>query len=164
MLRTLMVGVAVLLLLSSAVQGHQGDTVLLDKKDALTKSDPGYQPDLKNLSPKVKNDAKLLAFISGNPHKVYTIKLKKGDKITITLKSIPPANPNNQTGIDTVVLVEDAKKIVLDLNDDDPTDLKTLDSRLIFTAPEDGEYRVIATTMTAVISNKTGEFQIKITK
>jgi hypothetical protein len=40
------------------------------------------------------------------------------------------------------VIVEDAKTI-LDLNDDNP-DLggKSLDSRLAFTAPADGEYRI----------------------
>jgi hypothetical protein len=165
MMRTLMVAVTTLLLLTSAAQSRFGGAVLLDKKDSLTKTDPGYKPDLKTLAPKVQNDQigpKLLEFITGNPHKVYTIKLKKGEKVTITMKSVIPANPNTDVGIDTVVVVENSKKVILDFNDD--TDQNTLDSTLVFTAPEDGDYRVIATSLHVAVKNKFGEYQIKITK
>jgi hypothetical protein len=159
MSRTLIAGTAALVLLVSAVQAHHGGEVILDKKDKLTKDDPGYKPDLTKLGPNVKSDEiapKLLKFITDNPHKSYSVKLKKGDKVIITMKS---------QGLDSVVIVEDDKKNIVDLNDDDPDQMgKSLDSKLVFTAPSDGEFRVIATCLHAVVMNKYGDYQLTIKK
>jgi WD40 repeat protein/tRNA A-37 threonylcarbamoyl transferase component Bud32 len=124
--------------------------VLLDKKDRLTDNDPVYKPDIKDPGP----DPKLLKFIDGNPHKVYTLALKKNDKIVIQQMS---------EEIDSVVIVENAKNVVLALNDDDPAG-NTLNSRLVWTVRADGEYRIIATCMTEVMQNKYGSFQLIVTR
>jgi hypothetical protein len=153
MSRTLIAGAAALVLLVSAAPICQGGEVVLDKKDKLGNNDTQYKPELNNLGPKLKNDAfagKFLQFISGHPHKLYTVKLKKGEKVVIQMKS---------QSLDSVVVVEDSKKMILDFNDDDPGG-NTLDSRLEFTAPEDGDYRVIATRL----DMNEGEFQLLITK
>jgi len=161
MMRTMFVGATALALLASgAARAHQGSDTLIDKKDQLTEKDPGYKPDLTKLSAKVKavpQGDKFMAFIEGNPHKVYKLKLKKGDKIVIEMKSVKPEN------IDSVVIVEDSKKNVLDFNDDNP-DGMTLDSKLVWTAPEDGEYSVIATVLHAQVQNKYGEYHLTVTK
>jgi hypothetical protein len=153
MSRKLIVGAAAVVLLVSAAHAYQGGAVILDKKDKLADTDPGYKPDVNNLGPKLKDEkfaAKFLQFINGHPHKVYTVKFKKGDKVVIQMKS---------QDMDSVVVVETAKKMILDLNDDDPAG-NTLDSKLEFTAPDDGEYRIIATNL----DKKYGDFQLTVNK
>ena len=138
----------------------QGGEVVLDRKDQLTDKDPGYKPKTTNLGPNLMQNPvvpQLLQLIQGNPHKVYTLQFKKGDRVTIEMKSAIPQ------AIDPVVIVEDANKNILDLNDDNP-EAKTLDSKLVWTAPADGQYRIIATTMQQIIMARTGEFQLTVTK
>jgi hypothetical protein len=151
MTRTLFVGATAFALLVSATQAYQGDDkLLLDKKDKLTEKDPGYMPN-------AKGDP-LLKFITGNPHKVYTLKLTKGQKLIIRLKS---------KDIDCLVAVEDAKKNVVVYNDDDPEfNGKVLDSRLDWTVPADGEYRIIATCTHELEAkaNKYGNFHLTVEK
>ena len=96
-----------------------------------------------------------LRVITGNPHKVYTLKLMKGDKILIRLKS-------NDNKIDPLVALEDSKNNLIAYNDDDLAN-KTLDSRLVVTIPEDGEYRIIATCV-HLFRNKHGDFHLTVEK
>jgi hypothetical protein len=149
MVRAVFVGMAALLLLASAAQARHGDTVL-DKKDSFDAKSSGYQPGtgVDKLADPIA--PKFFQFITGHPHKVYNVKLKKGDKVVISMKS---------TDMDSVVIVENSKKAVLAFNDDDPAG-GTLDSRLEFTAPADDEYRVIATNL----DKKNGNFQLTVTK
>ena len=86
--------VAALPLASPKASPDQGDTIVLDKKDSLTEKDSGWIP---------SNPTGILKLISGNPHKVYTLKLMKGDKIVVRLKS-------NDMKIDPLVALEDSKK------------------------------------------------------
>jgi hypothetical protein len=153
MLRILFVAATALALLVSAAEAYQGGDLILDKKDKFTKDDPGWQPN-------AKGDP-LLKFITGNPHKVYTLKLTKGDKLLIRMKSVKAKE------IDTLVAIEDSKKNILAYNDDDP-DQKgkgtELDSKLVFTVPEDGDYRIIATVTHELVANKYGEFTLTVEK
>jgi hypothetical protein len=153
MSRKLIVGAAAVALLVSAAHAYQGGDLILDKKDKLANTDDAYKPDLNNLSKKLKDDAfaaKFLQFIDGHPHKLYKVKFKKGDKVVIEMKS---------KEMDSVVVVETAKKMILDFNDDDPAG-NTLDSKLEFTAPDDGEYRIIATNL----DKKAGDFHLTVAK
>jgi len=154
MTRTLALAATTLLLLVSATIASQGGDTLLDKKEKLTEKDPGYKPgsDVDKLGD--PNAQKYFQVITNNPHKVYTLKLKKGDKVVIEMK-----NASDDPKFDSLVIVEDSKKKVLAFNDDDPT-RDTLDSRLEFTAPEDDEYRIIAT----VLFKKYGDFQLTVKK
>jgi hypothetical protein len=157
MLRTLLAGTAVCLVLASATHARQDKGVLLEKSDKLTKDDPTYTPDLKNAVDRIKKDKASQSFfksLEGCPHKVYTVNLKKGEKIVIRQKS---------TTLDSVVVVEDSKKSILDYNDDDPDTAKTFDSKLVFTAPEDGEYRIIATCLPLEVKTKFGDFTLTVT-
>jgi WD40 repeat protein len=129
--------------------------ILVDKKDSLTEKDPGYMPNTKDLDPRLKGFVQLLNSINGHPHKVYTLKLNKDDKVVIQQMS---------NEIDSVVVVEDAKNNILALNDDDPGVKNTLDSKLVWTVPADGEYRIIATCMTEVRPSKYGNFRLTVTK
>jgi hypothetical protein len=160
MSRKLLVGAAAVALLVSAAHAYQGGDVILDKKDQLTEKDPLYKPDVTKFSAKVKADkiaSELFKEITGNPHKVYTLKFKKGDKVVIELKSKTPGE------LDTVVIVEDGKKNILDFNDD--IDENTLDSRLVWTAPADGDYRIIATCLLVLKGTKKyGDFTLKVEK
>jgi hypothetical protein len=148
--------VALALCVTEAVAGGP----ILDKKEKLTDKDPGYKPGSgvdqlpQDFNPKgapADFAPQFFKFITNNPHKVYTTKLTKGDKIVIELKS---------KDFDAVVIVEDAKNKVLAFNDDDPEGGGTLDSRLVWTVPADGEYRIIATSL----NKKSGDFELKITK
>jgi hypothetical protein len=85
------------------------------------------------------------------------LKFKKGDKVVIEMTSKTPRE------IDTVVIVEDDKKNILDYNDD--LDDSTLDSRLVWTAPADGDYRIIATCLLVEKGTKKyGDFTLKVAK
>jgi hypothetical protein len=150
MLRAVLFGTAALLLVVSAAEARRGGA-LLDKKDALTDKDDGYQPG--SGIDKLKNADFLFKFIAGNKCKVYDVKLAKGDKVVISLRS---------KDFDCVLVVESSKKVVLGFNDDDPknTSGHFLDSRLEFTAPENDTYRVIATSL----DKKTGNFQVLVEK
>jgi hypothetical protein len=134
MRRILTIGIVSLGILVSAVQAFQaGGDVLLDKKDSLTDKDPPYKPNTKPLPAGVDED--LVAQVDGHAHKVYTIKLTKGDKLVIEVKSAE---------IDPVVAVEDAGKKILAMNDDDEAG-GTQDSRLEWTVPSTAEYRIVVT-------------------
>jgi hypothetical protein len=149
MLRTLVVGTAALVIAVAVVQVAQAGDVL-DKKDSLTDKDPGYKPGTG--VDKLPEDyaQKFFQFITDNPHKLYTLKLKKGEKVTIRMDS---------DDMDSVVIVESSKKVVLAFNDDDP-DAKTLNSKLVFTAPADDEYRLIC----LALDKKLGNFHVTVAK
>jgi hypothetical protein len=97
----------------------------------------------------------ILRLVSGNPHKAYTLTLKKGDEIVIRLKS-------HDMKIDPLVALEDSRNNLIAYNDDDPAN-KTLDSRLAVTIPEDGEYRIIATCV-HLLRSKHGDFHLTVEK
>ena len=151
MLRILFVAATALALLVCAAEAYQGGELILDKKDKLTKDDPGWQP-------KAKGDP-VLKYVTGNPHKVYTLKFAKGDKLVIRMKSV------KEKEIDPLVAIEDSKKNILAFNDDDPDFKgKDLNSKLEFTIPADGEYRIIATVTHELIANKFGDFTLTVQK
>ena len=79
----------------------------------------------------------------------------KGDKILIRLKSADKK-------IDPVVALEDSKNKLIAYNDDEDYANKILDSKLVVTIPEDGEYRIIATCSHEVIRNKHGDFHLTV--
>jgi Sulfatase-modifying factor enzyme 1 len=141
--------VATLAPTSPKVSDNQS-TIVLDKKDSLTKKDSGWIPD----NPK---EDRVLKLISGNPHKVYTLKLMKGDEILIRLKS-----PDKK--IDPVVALEDSRNKLIAYNDDEDYDNNILDSKLVVTIREDGEYRIIATCSHEAIPNKHGDFHLTVEK
>src|SRR5262245_45785186 len=122
----------------------------LSKTDSLKEGDKGYTPGKGVDKLKEEFAPQIAKAITDNPHKVYKLKLKKGDKIVINMKS---------KDMDSVVVVEDSKNTVLGLNDDDPAG-NTLDSKLEFTAPGDDEYRIIATNL----DKKHGDFQLTVSK
>jgi hypothetical protein len=142
------------LLLGGAPRALAGGNVLLDKKDKLADNDKGYKPGNGTDKITVDNAEIIFKIITDAKHKVYSVKLKKGEKVVIEMHS---------DDVDSVVIVEDAKMNVLGMNDDDP-DRKTLDSRLEFTAPEDGTFRIIATALPNPEKQKTGDFTLKVTK
>jgi hypothetical protein len=127
-----------------------GGKELLNKNDSLKEGDKGYMPGKGVEKLKEKFAQQFLKAITDHPHKVYKLKLKKGDKIVIDMKS---------KDMDSVVVVEDSKNTVLGFNDDDPAGC-TLDSKLEFTAPNDDEYRIIATNL----DKKHGDFQLTVSK
>jgi hypothetical protein len=131
-----------------AIEPHptkEHENLPIDREDKLTEKDDVYKPKHQGNS--------LLALIDGNPYKAYTVKLKKGQSVVIRMKS---------KTLDSVVVVEDAKKNVLAFNDDDP-DGGTVDSKLVWTAPEEGEWRIIATCFIYVDSQtKYGNFHLTI--
>jgi hypothetical protein len=150
MSRKLVFSVVSLALMVPIAQAWQaGSTVPLDKKDSLTAKDPAYKPDAKGLAKGV--DEQLVEQVNGHVHKVYTIKLTKGDKLLIEVKS---------TALDPVVAVEDAGKKILAMNDDDP-DGGTTDSKLEWTVPDTAEYRVI---VTCFEPGSEGDFHLTIKK
>lgn len=141
MFRFMLPSTAALLLLVSAAASFQGDSdAILDKKDKLTEKDAGFQ-----------TSNKMLTVIVGHPCKVFTLKFKKGEELVLQLKS---------KDFDALLIVEDSAKKVLAFNDDDPAGGASLDSKLVWKVPADGEYRVIATS----VNNKVGDFQLLITK
>jgi hypothetical protein len=141
--------VGAVLFFSGAVVQAGGEEVL-NKKDSLKDGDKGYTPGKGIEKVKDKFADEILKVVTGHPHKVYKLKLKKGDRIVIDMKS---------KDMDSVVVVEDSKNTVLGVNDDDPAG-GTLDSKLAFTAPGDDEYRIIATNL----DNKHGDFQLTVSK
>jgi hypothetical protein len=151
MLAAVLAATVTLALLLGGPRAMAGGNVLLDKKDKLTDDDKGYKPGKETEKIDVPFADKIFQVITGAKHKVYTLKLKKGDKVVIEMHS---------DDMDSVVVVEDAKMTVLGLNDDDPDGGGTLDSRLQFTAPADSEYRIIAT----CLDKKTGDFTLKVAK
>jgi hypothetical protein len=96
-----------------------------------------------------------LAFlVKDHPHKVLTIHLKKGDAVIIRLLS---------EQFDPVLVIEDANKKVLAYNDDDPTAKQTLNSRVDFIAPDDGEFRIVCVALgPPVRAQLTGDFQLLV--
>jgi hypothetical protein len=140
---------AVLLFCGASVLA--GGDELLNKKDSLKEDDKGYKPGKGTENIKEKFAQEIFKVITGHPHKVYKLKLKKGDRVVIQMKS---------KDMDSVVVVEDSKNTVLALNDDDPDGGGTLDSRLVWAAPEDDEYRIIATNL----DRKYGDFQLTVGK
>src|SRR5262245_18946939 len=80
---------------------------------------------------------KVMEKLTGNkcPFKAREHKMKEGEIWIIDLSS---------KDFDAVLRVEDAKGKQLAFNDDDPG-RKTLDSRLVFKAPKDDAYKIIAT-------------------
>jgi hypothetical protein len=141
---------AAMLLLLGGVQAYAGGDELLNKKDSLNDKDKGYKPGsgVDKLTEQFAD--KYFEKITDNPHKVYKLKLKKGDKVVIQMKS---------KDMDSLVVVEDSKNKVLAFNDDDPAG-GTLDSKLEWTAPADDEYRIIAT----CLEKAYGDFHLTVSK
>jgi formylglycine-generating enzyme required for sulfatase activity len=131
-------------------KAYEGGTTLLDKRDSLTDKDSGWIP----VDPK---GDRLLKLISGNPHKVYTLKLMKGDKLVIRLRS-------KDKNFDPLVALEDFKKNIIAYNDDEDYKNNVLNSKLVVTIPDDGEYRIIATCSHEAIQNKHGDFRLTVEK
>ncbi len=129
---------------------NQNRLIVFEKKDSLTQKDSEWIP----TNP--KGDS-LLKIVSGNPHKVYTLKLMKGDKLLIRLKS-------TDKKIDPLVALEDSKNKLIAYNDDEDYANHILDSKLVVTIPEDGEYRIIATCSHEEIPNKHGDFHLTVEK
>jgi hypothetical protein len=151
MLRAMLATAACVTLLISWAYAHAGADDLLNKKDSLKEDDKGYKPG-KGVDKLTEPDAEaVFKGITDSPHKVYKLKLKKGDKLVIEMKS---------TNLDSVVVVENSKKTVLAFNDDDPDGGGTLDSKLAWTVPEDDEYRIIATNL----DKNTGDFHLTVSK
>jgi WD40 repeat protein len=122
--------------------------VILDREEQLTDKDEVYKPNHKG--------DKFLGYVAqtGVPYKVYKIKLKKSEQIIIRMKS---------KVLDSLVVVEDSKKNALAFNDDDPDGGGTLDSKLVWIAPADGEYRIIATCLIGPATNtKFGDFHLTV--
>ena len=140
-----------LILLAGGPRALAGDKPLLEKKDKLADSDKGYKPGTGIEDLKVQFAEQIFKAITDAKHKVYSVKLKKGDKVVIDMHS---------EDLDSVVVVEDAKMHVLGMNDDASGD--TLDSHLEFMAPADGQYRIIATVLPT--KQKTGDFTLKVSK
>ncbi len=141
--------VATLSRTSPKVSDNQS-TLVLDKKDSLTEKDSGWIPS----NPK---EDRLLKLVSRNPHKVYTLQLMKGDNLLIRLKS-------TDKKIDPLVALEDPKSNLIAYNDDEDYENKILDSKLVVTIPEDGEYRIIATCTHEGMPNKYGDFHLTVEK
>src|SRR6516225_2776180 len=101
MFRVLAAGATALLLLVSAAHVYAGGEELLNKKGTLKEKDPGYQPG--EGVDKLGDPSAPIIFkiITDNPHQVFKLKLKKGDKVVISLKS---------DDFDSVVVVESSKK------------------------------------------------------
>jgi hypothetical protein len=151
MVRTFVFGVVSFALVVCAAQARQaGSTVLLDKKDKLTDKDPGYKPEDKGKAKDV--DQELVQQVTGNAHKVFTIKLTQGDKLVIEVKS---------SDLDPVVAVEDGDKKILAMNDDDEVQGDTTDSRLEWTVPKTAEYRIV---VTCFENGTTGDFHLTVSK
>jgi hypothetical protein len=151
MIRAMLATTPCVILLISGARAHAGGDELLNKKDSLKEDDKGYKPG-KGVDKLKEPDAEaVFNGITDSPHKVYKLKLKKGDKLVLQMKS---------TELDSVVVVEDSKMNVLSFNDDDPDGGGTLDSRLQWTVPEDGEYRIIATNL----DKKAGAFHLTVSK
>jgi hypothetical protein len=149
MSRLIVIGIVSLLILVSTGLAFQGASdVLLDKKDSLTDKDPAYRPDTKGLPDGVDED--LVKQVQGNAHKVYTLKLTKGDKLVIEVRS---------DDLDPVVGVEDAGMKILAMNDDDPEG-GTTDSKLEWTVPSTAEYRIVVTCFEVA----TGNFSLTVKK
>jgi hypothetical protein len=151
MFRAMIATTACVVLVLSGALAYAGGNELLNKKDSLKDGDKGYKPGKGTDKIDVPFADKIFQVITDNPHKVYKLKLKKGDKVVIEMKS---------DDMDSVVVVEDSKNMVLGLNDDDPDGGGTLNSRLAWTAPKDDEFRIIAT----CLDKKLGDFQILVTK
>jgi hypothetical protein len=150
MIRAMLATTACVILLIAGAYAHAGGNDVLNKKDSLKDDDKGYKPG-KGVDKLTAPDAEgVFQGITDSPHKVYKLKLKKGDKLLIEMKS---------TEMDSVVVVEDAKKTVLAFNDDDPAG-GTLNSRLEWTVPEDGEYHLIATNL----DKKAGDYHLTVSK
>jgi hypothetical protein len=138
-------------LLVSGVGAFQGGDTLLSKKDSFADNDKGYQPGKEVDKLKEPFAKEFFMAITDAPHKVYKLRLKKGDKVEIQMKS---------TDVDSVVVVENSKNVVLAFNDDDPSG-GTLNSRLVWTAPENDEYNIIATNLR---KKKSGNYELTVTK
>jgi hypothetical protein len=151
MTRAMLATAACVILLSSGAYTHAGGDDLLNKKDTLKEGDKGYKPGKGVDKLKEPFAEQIFKAITDTPHKVFKLKLKKGDKVVIQMKS---------DDMDSVVVVEDSKMTVLAFNDDDPDGGGTLNSRLAWTAPEDDEYRIIATNL----DKKNGDFQLTVSK
>ena len=151
MFRAMVGAVVFVILLQGGMRVHAGGDTLLDKKDSLKEDDKGYKPGKGTDTIEVRFADKIFELITDAKHKVYKLKLKKGDKVVIEMES---------DDMDSVVVVEDSKMTVLGLNDDDPDGGGTLNSRLVWTAPADDEYRIIATNL----DKKTGDFKLKVSK
>jgi hypothetical protein len=151
MIRAMLATTACVILLLCGTHAQGGGKDLLDKKDSLKEDDKGYKPG-KGVDKLTEMFAEaVFNAITDKPHKVYKLKLKKGDKLVIQMKS---------DAMDSVVVVENSKNTVLAFNDDDPDGGGTLNSRLVWTVPDDDEYRIIATNL----DKKTGDFHLTVGK
>jgi len=85
-----------------------------------------------------------------NPSNVHELKMAKDQTVVIRL---------NSDKFDAVLIVEDSAKTELAFNDDDDDDRAgTVNSKLVFTAPKDDTYRIIAT----CFDNEVGSYELII--
>ncbi|MBM4070158.1 MAG: redoxin domain-containing protein [Planctomycetes bacterium] len=130
MFRLLMVAVGVAVLLTSRVPA--GDDPADDPKP---KKQAAQKPSLK-VEGKLTEDDPKDKFLKKSPHKVHQYKMKAKSVYVIDLSS---------KDFDSVLRIEDSKEKHLAANDD--FNPPNLDSRLIFKAPKDDTYRIIATNL-----------------
>jgi eukaryotic-like serine/threonine-protein kinase len=125
--------------------------LVLEKKESLTDKDPSWEP----TNPK-KN--KLPDRVFGNPHKAYTLNFMKGDRLVVRLKS------KNKNFIPFVAL-EDSNRNLINYDNDEDYRNEYLDSKLVVTIPNDGEYRIVATCSLEITNNtKYGAFHLTVEK
>jgi len=91
--------------------------------------------------------------LRNQPRKVYKLNLAEGKSYQIDMKS---------DDVDTVLRLEDPNGTEVAINDD--FDPPGLDSRIIYTAPKAGEYRIIATCLTGKITGRkdVGKFTLTV--
>src|SRR5262245_36458730 len=134
MYRALSLGLCGLLLLASARAGGGKTDKELKIDGKLTADDP-------------IDDFMLKAAKKKCPSKVHEYKMKAGSIYVIDMSS---------TDVDSVLRLEDADKKMLAFNDDYKRG--SLDSRIVFKAPKDGAYRIIAT----CLDEKTGAYTLTV--
>jgi hypothetical protein len=109
--------------------GAEFEKPVLQQKVTIADNDPIYQP-------------------RNSRHKVHTLKLKAGNSYLIDLVK---TNQNQ----DPYLYLEDAGNKILAQDDDSGGDLN---ARIIFTPMQDGDYRIIATTL----NNTTGDMNLTV--
>jgi len=97
---------------------------------------------------KLSNDDPKDKLLKKSPSKAYDYKMKSGTIYVIDLKS---------KAFDAVLRLEDPKGKQVAINDDAPGE-KTLDSRIVYKAPAEGTYKIVATSL----DSKAGDFVLTV--
>jgi len=110
----------------------------LEIRDQLTKGDPKD------------------GVLKTSPSKDYWVKLQRGLTYTIELRTLKIGHNATAISFDAVLRLEDDGGRELAFNDDEEAGLvqpSSTDSRITFTCPRDGVYRIIATSLDAYYEN-----------